>query len=207
MRAKDSDGFPFALDGSASLTTSVWAYMALATARHVRVPPIDLPQQRIDEFLIWFNERTRGTQPIKDTTPEVLARTELLPKAASSALSLFAVEAGWQDHGPALLRQLNRELPDLRSGMVPLEQRPDSDRADVRYLFFGSLAQALNLQRNGEKSSEWYARFTDTVLQSQDDDGSYDSSSDYNDLYGKVLSTALVSLSIENAYRVSILNE
>lgn len=206
VRAKDSEGFPFDVGEEASLTTSVWAYMALATARHVRVPPVDLPPQRIEEFLSWFNERTRGTRPIVDTPP-VIAHTELLPKAASSALSLFAVEAGWHDHGPALLRQINDEMPNLRAGMVPHEQRKKNDLSDVRYLFFGSLAQALNLQRNGEKSSEWHARFTDTVLNSQDDDGSYESSSDYNDLYGRVLSTALVSLSIENAYRVSILNE
>ena len=201
VKANDADGFPFLIGQQASLTTSVWAYMALATARNVQVPPIDLPQQRIDAFLRWFEATTRGTTPLSDAG-QVLARTELLPTAAASVLSLFAVEAGYEERCKALVTRASRELPDFKSPGFA-----DKDVGDARFLFFGSLSQALNLQRNGQKSNEWYAAFTRTLLENQQADGSYGSTTDYSYMYGKVYNAALASLSIENAYRVSILNK
>lgn len=201
VKANDADGFPFLIGQQASLTTSVWAYMALATARNVQVPPIDLPQQRIDAFLRWFEAATRATTPLSDDG-QVLAKTELLPTAAASALSLFAVEAGYEERCKALVTRASRELPDFKSPGFA-----DKDVGDARFLFFGSLSQALNLQRNGQKSNEWYAAFTKTLLENQLQDGSYGHTTDYSRLYGKIYNAALASLSIENAYRVSILNK
>ncbi|MCA8935008.1 MAG: terpene cyclase/mutase family protein [Planctomycetes bacterium] len=201
VKANDADGFPFLIGQQASLTTSVWAYMALATARNVQVPPIDLPQQRIDAFLRWFEKTTRSSTPLSDSG-QVLAKTELLPTAAASALSLFAVEAGYQERCAALVAKISREEPDFRS-----PGNEATDNGDARFLFFGSLSQALNLQRNGKKSNEWYNSFTETLLDNQLEDGSYGPTSQYSQLYGKIYNAAFASLSIENAYRVSILNQ
>ncbi|MCZ7608061.1 MAG: terpene cyclase/mutase family protein [Planctomycetota bacterium] len=209
VKANDADGFPFLIGQGASLTTSVWAYMALATAHNVQVPPIDLPQKRIDAFLFWFQQATTDGKTLADVGP-VLAKTELLPTAAASALSLFAHGSHTDDAGTvdysgrikAFTDKVSRERPDFRSPGFA-----DKDVGDARFLFFGSLSQALNLQRNGQKSNEWYAAFTKTLLENQQADGSYGSTTDYSYMYGKVYNAALASLSIENAYRVSILNK
>jgi hypothetical protein len=195
-------GFPFLLSQNASLTTSVWAYMALATARNVKVPPIDLPQKRIDGFLDWYSEITRSSRILKDQD-DVLAQTDLLPTAAGASLSLFSHESGYDlpNTARAQVQRINREHPNLNAG------RDGTDRADVRYLFFGSMAHAMDLQRNGRKSGEWYKAFGDTLLANQASDGSWPSTSHYNDQYGQVYSVAFAALSIENAYRVSILNK
>jgi hypothetical protein len=200
VKAKDTAGFPFGANQQASMTISVWAYMALATARDVKVPPLDLPQQRIEDFLRWFENTTRSTTPLSDDG-HVLARTELLPTAAASALSLFAVEAGYKERCKALVAKVNREMPDFTP-----PGNDKTDNGDPRFMFFGSLTQALNLQRNGRKSNEWYEAFSDTLLKNQLEDGSYAPTSQYGKLYGKVYDAAFASLSIENAYRVSILN-
>jgi hypothetical protein len=209
VKADGSDGFPFLIGQGASLTTSVWAYMALATARNVNVPPIDLPQKRIDAFLFWFQEATTDGKTLTDVG-QVLAKSELLLNSAASALSLFAHGSHTDDAGTvdysgrikAFTDKVSRERPDFRSPGFA-----DKDVGDARFLFFGSLSQALNLQRNGQKSNEWYAAFTRTLLENQQADGSYGSTTDYSKMYGKVYNAALASLSIENAYRVSILNK
>lgn len=202
-------GFPFLIGQNASLTTSVWAYMALATARNVRVPPIDLPQQRINGFMDWYIDQVKTSKPLQDQ-PEVLAQSNLLPTSAGATLSLFAHESGYDlpNDAKTQLSRMNREQPNMKLGLVddPMD-RPETDRCDVRYLFFGSLAQSLNLQRNGHKSNEWSKAFTETLLDTQDANGAWKSSSHYNDRYGQAYSVAFAALSIENAYRVSILNK
>lgn len=212
VRAADATtgkaGFPTLIGMPASLTTSVWAYMALATARNVKVPPIDLPQQRIDEFMDWYIDQVNDGRPLQDQ-PDILAQSDLLPSSAGAALSLFAHESGYAlpNDARAQLTRVNREPPNLKLGIVDdVMSRPVTDRSDVRYLFFGSLAQSLNMQRNGHKSNEWYKAFTETLLANQRADGAWPSSSHYNDRYGEVYSVAFAALSIENAYRVSILN-
>lgn len=205
----NSAGFPFKIGQGASLTTSVWAYMALATARNVKVPPIDLPQQRINDFMDWYMDQVQTGNPLQDQ-PDVLAQTNLLPTSAGATLSLFAHESGYDlpNDARTQLNRMNREQPNLKLGIVddPMK-RPETDRSDVRYLFFGSLAQSLNLQRNGKESNDWKKSFVDTLLANQAADGSWPSSSHYNDRYGQAYSVAFAALSIENAYRVSILNK
>ncbi|MBZ0137197.1 MAG: terpene cyclase/mutase family protein [Planctomycetes bacterium] len=202
-------GFPFLMGQNASLTTSVWAYMALATARNVKVPPIDLPQLRIDEFLEWYQDELMTGKPLADQN-DVLAQSNLLPASAGATLSLFVHEKEYAlpESARHLLGVINRDLPNLKPGVVddPVN-RPRTDRCDVRYLFFGSLAQSLNLQRNGKMSTEWYSAFAETLLANQSADGSWASSSHYNDRYGQAYSVAFAALSIENAYRVSILSK
>ena len=100
------------------------------------------------------------------------------------------------------MAKISREEPDFRS-----PGNEATDNGDARFLFFGSLSQALNLQRNGKKSNEWYNSFTETLLDNQLEDGSYGPTSQYSQLYGKIYNAAFASLSIENAYRVSILNQ
>ncbi|MCA8910096.1 MAG: terpene cyclase/mutase family protein [Planctomycetes bacterium] len=204
VKAKGTDGFPMLIGRDASLISSVWAYMALATARNVQVPPIDLPQERISAFLSWFQEATNSPTKALHDDAQVLAQTELLPTAAASALSLFAVEAGYQERCKALVAKVNREMPSF----APMgDDIPKTDNADPRFLFFGSMTQALNLQRNGRRSNEWYDAFKKALLTNQLDDGSYAPTSLYDKLYGKVYDAAFAALSIENAYRVSILNK
>jgi len=200
VKAADSAGFPFLLTQEASMSTSVWAYMALATARNVKVPPIDLPQQRIDEFLQWYESQTLGTTVLRD---EVVLGKELLADTAASAMSQFAQESNYVERQDTLLSKISREMPNLKAP-ANLER----DNGDVRFLFFGSLAQSLNLQRNGRKSSEWYGAFTKTLLQNQVQGGAWSAeTSKYSLLYGDAYATAMASLSIENAYRVSILSK
>lgn len=206
VKAADSDGFPYKIDpdtgpGPASLTTSVWAYMALATARTVRVPPIDLPQQRLDGFIRWYSKATgiEQREPLTDQ-PELLASTDLLPSAAAGALSLFAIETDFEQRHATFLARISRDLPDLQAGT-------GDDRADMRYLFFGSLAKALHTQRGGTSAGQWQRAFAETLLYNQQHDGSFDLGSNYARLYGRVFTTALAALSIENAYRVNLLTD
>lgn len=205
VQAKDSDGFPFLIGQDASMTVSVWAYMALATARNVRVPPIDLPRKRIDAFLAWYSKQGKRTSEMTDVRP-VLAQSDLLPVAGAAALNLFAEEAairaGEEFEGArrTYVREVNRAFPDLNSGT-------GVDNGDMRYLFFGSLTQALTLQREGRNSNEWYRRFTTTLLENQQGDGAYKPGSEYGSLYGDAYAAAMAALSIENAYRVSILKD
>jgi hypothetical protein len=195
IEASDSAGFPFLVGREASLTTSVWAYMALATARHVRVPPIDLPEQRIRAFMEWFERTATTTTSSLHEDDRLLVRSDLLLNAAAGALNLFASEERAQA-GAAFMRRISREHPDLAPGQ-------NADNNDVRYLFFGSLAQALNVQRGGQGATDWNAAFTRTILEHQHPQGYFEPSSDYGSLYGRVYSAAMVALSIENAYRVN----
>lgn len=196
----NSGGFPLKIGQKASMTTTVWAYMALATARNVRVPPIDLPQKRVDELLEWYERSTRGNK-IMEFKGELLARTDVLPQSAVGAMSLFAQGDGYELRGKKALRVINRNKPDV-------SQDTKDDRCDFRYLFFSSMSQALGSQRGNYVSSEWNKAFVETVLSSrvQDGDhaGSYQPMADYDSVYGRVLSTAFAALSIENPYRITL---
>lgn len=204
VKAAGSDGFPYKVGQgpeSASLTTSVWAYMALATARMVRVPPMDLPQQRLDDFIRWYSKATGIEQraPLTDQ-PELLTRSDLLPSAAAGALSLFAVETDFEQRHATFMARIRHELPDLQAGR-------GQDRADMRYLFFGSLATALDAQRGATPEGNWQRAFAETLLRNQQRNGAFMPASSYEEIYGQVFSTAMAALSIENAYRVNLLTE
>ncbi|MCA8916025.1 MAG: hypothetical protein KDB90_11480 [Planctomycetes bacterium] len=201
---EESGGFPFLLGKEASMSTTVWGYMALATARNVKVPPIDLPQQRIDELMEWYKAQTRGTVALADTP---VLGNELLANSAAAGMSLFATETDFENRASTYLSKINRELPNLTPPASPNDIDSSRDNGDMRYLFFGSLSQALNDQRNGRKSKEWYGAFAKTLLANQKTDGSWTASSQYFVLYGDVYSAAMAGLSIENAYRVSILSK
>ncbi|MBK8205230.1 MAG: terpene cyclase/mutase family protein [Planctomycetes bacterium] len=196
VKADGSAGFPFKVDGKASLTTSVWAYMALATARNVKVPPIDLPAQRIEEFEDWYGSVTRGTTALSDEAD--LFCGELVPTSAAAALSLFAPTRDNVERADALTRRISREHPELKA---------KGDPADMRYLFFGSLAFALKQQLGGKTGAEWQNKFADTLLQNQLESGAYEPTSDYARLYGRVFGAALAGLSIENAYRINLMRD
>lgn len=203
VRAADgSGGFPYMVGQDASLMTSVWAYMALASARSVRVPELDAPQARMDGLLNWFERETKGFTTLKDTQ-EVLARTDLLPTSSAAALSQFAVDAGYEMRRASFLGRLGRELPSVD----PASGGKD-DTSDMRYLFFGSLGFALEQQRTGG-TSPWQAEMSRTLLAHQlktgGHSGSFDASCDYAQIYGRVFSTAFAALAIENAYRVQLI--
>jgi anti-sigma factor RsiW len=191
----DQDGaFPFKLSDESSLTTGVWAYMALSTAETSGVPS-SLLRQRRARFIDWYAGMTsfRRTGPLTDHS-ELLAGT-LLPTSASAALSLFATDSELTTRSRAYLDEINRGKPDLT------EKR--TDRADMRYLFFGSLAMALDQRRGGTAHGPWQSELADTLIRNQQDDGSYTPASDYGALYGRVYATAMAALSIENAYRIN----
>jgi hypothetical protein len=201
VRANGSDGFPYKVGFPASMTTSVWAYMALVTARNVRVPPVDVPKKRIEDFLDWYGDYWKYSTRITDQA-QILAKSDLLPTAAAGALNLFAIEAGddFEQSRSAFVERISRELPDLRAGR-------ERDNADTRYLFFGSIMMALHYQLGGERSSRWNDELARTLIDNQREDGSFKPVDDYGSLYGNVFSTALAALSIENAYRVNLLTQ
>lgn len=196
VKADGSDGFPFKANGKASLTTSVWAYMALATARNVKVPPIDLPAQRINAFEDWYASVTGATMVLDDQRD--LFVDKLVPMSAAAALSLFAPQADHAQRADSLVRQVSRVNPDLKG---------KGEVADMRYLFFGSLAIALKQQGGSRIAGEWQNRFAETLLQNQLANGAYEPSGDYARLYGRVYDSALAALSIENAYRINLMAE
>jgi hypothetical protein len=203
VKASDSAGFPFLLDEPASMSTSVWAYMALATARNVQVPPIDLPKERIEEFMDWYKDQTRETLALSDVGP--VLGTELLADSAAAAMAQFSVlEVGddLAERTHQYTAKISRQPPNMTP---PGPGDKPRDNGDVRYLFFGSIAQAINLQRKGTKSNEWNNAFVDTLLKNQKADGAWASTGSYNNLYGDVFAVAMAGLSIENAYRVSIM--
>ncbi|MCF6229112.1 MAG: hypothetical protein L3J82_10745, partial [Planctomycetes bacterium] len=197
----NSGGFPWKIGQGAGMVTTVWAYMALTTARNVKVPPIDLPQKRIDELLEWYERCTRKGK-VQKFEAVLLARTDVLPQSAVGALSLFAHENGYELRGKKALRVINSNKPDI-------SQDTKDDRCDFRYLFFASMSQALGSQRGNSVNVEWNKAFTKTVLDSRikegKEDGSYQPIAEYDSIYGKVLSTAYAALSIENPYRISLL--
>ncbi|MBK9975273.1 MAG: terpene cyclase/mutase family protein [Planctomycetes bacterium] len=194
-------GFPYRLDREASLTSSVWAHMALVTARKLNVPQSDAPQARIDDLLTWFEKETRGFTVLRDSD-EVLAKSDLLPTAGAASLSQFAVDAGYEMRRATFLARLGKDQPNLDPAAKV------GDAGDVRYLFFGSLAHALEHQRSGTTST-WHGAFAQTVLAQQikqgGNEGAFEPSGDYASLYGRVFSTAMTALSVENAYRVQLL--
>lgn len=194
-------GFPYRLDREASLTSSVWAHMALVTARKLNVPQADAPQSRIDDLLVWFEKETRGFTVLRDSD-EVLAKSDLLPTAGAASLSQFAVDAGYEMRRATFLARLGKDQPNLDPAAKA------GDAGDVRYLFFGSLAHALEHQRSGATSA-WHASFSQTILAQQikqgGNEGAFEPSGDYASLYGRVFSTAMAALSVENAYRVQLL--
>ena len=195
------DGFPFKAGENASLTTSVWAYMALATARHVGVPPTSLPQERIDAFLRWFEVAPRYADVLADQK-EVNARGSLLPTSAAASLCLFAQEEGslvrFDSRQREYVKRVVAEEPDLKG-------TPPSDRNDSRYLFFGSLAMALHQQKGGERAAAWNKKLADTLIGNQMPQGGFTPSDEYGQIYGNIYATAFAALSIENAYRVNLL--
>ncbi|MBE7492192.1 MAG: terpene cyclase/mutase family protein [Planctomycetes bacterium] len=198
-----SGGMPYLVNGDACMMTAVWAHMALATARNLRVPELDAPQSRLDELLAWFERETRGFTTIR-ASAEVLAQTELLPVSGAASMTLFAVDAGYEMRRATFLSRLGREMPALE-----VHERNDRvDNGDVRYLFFGSLAFALEQQRTGQ-TAPWQSEFARTVLANQvktgGHSGSFEPASQYARVYGRVFSTAFAALSIENAYRVQLL--
>lgn len=202
VRADDGQGgFPYMVGQPASLMSSVWAYMALATARSIRVPDVDAPQSRLDDLLNWFERETRGFTTLKDSH-EVIPKTDLLPTAGAAALSLFAVDNGYEMRRVSFLGRIHRELP----GVDPATGGKD-DTSDMRYLFFGSLSLALHQQRGGQ-AGPWQSEFSRTLIANQHKSGglagSFDASCDYAQIYGRVFSTAYAALSIENAYRVQL---
>jgi len=201
--ADGSGGFPYKVGQGASLMTSVWAHMALATARNIRVPEIDAPQARIDDLLSWFGKETNGFTTLRDTG-EVLAQTDLLPTSSAASLTLFAVDAGYEMRRATFLARLAKDMPSLEIS----DKNDAQDHGDARYLFFGSLAYALERQRTGNVSG-WQNEFSRTVLANQiktgGHSGAFESTSQYAKLYGRVFSTAFAALSIENAYRVQLM--
>lgn len=204
VRAADGSGaFPLKVGLEPSLMASVWAHMALATARNIRVPEIDAPQSRIDDLLAWFGKETNGFTTLRDTG-EVLAQTDLLPTSSAASLTMFAVDAGYEMRRATFLARLAKDAPALEGG----ERNFKLDTGDPRYLFFGSQAFAIEQQRTG-KPAPWQSDFARTVLANQlktgGHSGSFDDSCQYAQVYGRVFSTAFAALSIENAYRVQLM--
>jgi hypothetical protein len=76
--------------------------------------------------------------------------------------------------------------------------------ADVRYLFFGSLAFDLR----GQSGGDWSQAFARTITRNQTLggalDGSFASADSYTDLFGRAYGAAMIALSIENAWRVTL---
>ncbi|MCC6465975.1 MAG: terpene cyclase/mutase family protein [Planctomycetes bacterium] len=200
--ADGGGGFPYRLGQPASPITGVWAYLALATAQNANVPDADAPKARMDELLAWFGESTRGFSTLKDAG-EVLAANDLLPTAGAAALTAFAADAGYEMRRTVFLDRIGGEQPSL-------DIRKDRAKGvgDMRYVFFGSLAFALEQRRTGARTNQWQQVMAQSILQNQQTDhplrtGSYAPTSDYADLYGRVFGAAYGALAIENAWRIA----
>lgn len=202
-RANDGSGaFPYGRGQGPSLMTSVWAYMALDTARVVKVPDVDAPKARLDELLAWF-DNVSSMEPLLDKTLESVQKPEeLIPTSAALALTFFPREGSYEMRRSSFASRLFADLPDVRK-----ENRGAS--ADMRYLFFGSLGYALQSPQDG-KLNGWEQAFANTLIRNQIktgyNAGSFElGSSYYAGIYGHVYQAAFAALAIENAYRVSLL--
>lgn len=201
-RPNDGSGaFPYGRGGGASLMTSVWGYMALETARVVKVPDVDAPKARMDELLTWFDNIT-NKEPLLDTNEAMQGPEELIPTAAAYSLTFFPREGTYEMRRSSYQSKLFEELPDVRK---------DNSRAngDMRYLFFGSLAHAQQNPLDG-KLNGWEQAFANTLIKNQirtgHNTGSFELGKGYYaGLYGHVYQAAFAALAIENAYRVSLL--
>jgi hypothetical protein len=199
-RANDNSGaFPYVRGYKPSLMTSVWAYMALDTARAVNVPDIDAPKSRMDELLRWF-DGISNNEPLLETNEA--QNGPLVPTSAAFALTYFPREGTYDMRRNSYQSKLESARPDLR---------PENEKAngDMRYLFFGSLAHALQNPLDG-KQNFWEQSFatalTKNQIQTGINAGSYELGNGYYaGLYGYVYQAAFAALSIENAYRVSLL--
>lgn len=200
-RANDGSGaFPYGRGTEPSLMTSVWAYMALETARVVKVPDVDAPKARMDELLNWF-DNISNREPLLETREA--SNGDLVPTSAAYALTFFPREGTYEMRRTSYQSKLAGELPDVRK---------DNKRAssDMRYLFFGSLANALQSPLDG-KHNVWEQSFANTLIKNQIKGGPYGGSFELGEgyyaanLYGYVYQAAFAALSIENAYRVSLM--
>lgn len=189
-------GFPYRVGQRSSLTTSVWAFMALSMAKKLRVPGVT--DTRLTRLLDWYEDTTRSGKILTDTD-EVLAENDLLPTAASGALACFATDRGYDNRSRRFLNIVRRNAPALDP------TNPQKGRSDMRYVFFASLGDALT---SGTNSSAWRHDMGREMLKHQISsgakEGSFDPTGDYANLYGRVLETALAALSIENAYRITL---
>lgn len=195
-----SSGFPYRAGRNASLMTSVWAHMALATAIRAGVPQSDAPPERLEALMAWFGSQTRYDTPLTDAASEVLAQSELLPTSGAAALACLQEEPELKPRLESWLARMGKEPPTLETRA--------GDARDVRYMFLGSLALANHASdAAGEK---WKAAMAATILSRQvkgerdANEGAFESTSTYADIYGRAFSTAFTALSIENAWRVRV---
>jgi hypothetical protein len=201
-RPKDGSGaFPYGRGDDPSLMTSVWGFMALETARVVKVPDVDAPKARMDELLSWFDNIT-NKEPLLDTNESMQGPAELIPTAAAYSLTFFPREGTYEMRRSSYQSKLFEELPDVRK-----ENRRAN--GDMRYLFFGSLAHAQQHPLDG-KLNGWEQAFANTLIKNQIKTGHFAGSFEwdkgyYAGLYGHVYQAAFAALAIENAYRVSLL--
>lgn len=195
--------FPYGRNQGPSLMTSVWAYMALSTAQAVHVPDIDAPKERLEELLRWFDRET-GKDILLEQADSAI-KGDLLPSAAALALTYLPREGTYDIRRGQFAARLERDRPDL----TPRSGRDDS-ACDMRYLFFGSLGQALASPRDG-KLNAWEQGFANTLVKHQIKDGpkagSFELTGYYAGLYGHAYSAAMAALAIENAYRVALLQD
>ncbi|MCC6575650.1 MAG: hypothetical protein IT462_17860 [Planctomycetes bacterium] len=193
--------FPYRRGQGPSLMTSVWGYLALASARNVLVPEADVPKSRLEGLMTWFADESRSRAVLEDQQDAL--NGDLVPTAAAAVLTLFAGDEGFDLRRASYLERIQREAVDL-------DPKGNHDRAeaDMRYAFFGSLAHTLHSGDDG-KTSNWEDNLGKNILKHQVRDGalegSFENSGYYADLYGRVFSTAFAALSIENAYRVSLI--
>ncbi len=147
--------------------------------------------------MIWFAAESRSGAALEDQWDAL--NGDLLPTAAAATLTGFAGDEGFELRRTGYLDRVARETVDLAP-------RPDRMRgaADMRYAFFGSLSRAL-----GGGAGAWEDALGKAILRHQARDGanegSFENTGYYADLYGRVFSTAFAALSIENAWRVSLL--
>lgn len=205
-RAVAEDGstnaaFPYLRGQGPSLMTGVWAHMALATAARLNIPEADLPPERLDAFLDWFEAETRSGDVLKDQWEAL--NGDLVPSAAAASLTGFAEGRGFEMRKRRFFGRMNRELPDLEPTAQTLEYNAPGD---MRYLFFGSLARALSGE--GSADDAWRRAFARTLIERQTAEGAGKGSFAVSDYYaglgGKVLGAAFAALSIENAWRVTL---
>nr|MBP9893526.1 terpene cyclase/mutase family protein [Planctomycetota bacterium] len=110
-RPNDGSGaFPYGRGDAPSLMTSVWGFMALETARVVKVPNADAPKARMDELLAWFDNIT-NKEPLLDSREALQGPAELIPTAAAYSLTFFPREGTYEMRRSSYQSKLFEELP------------------------------------------------------------------------------------------------
>ena len=177
------------LPGEAGDTSVLgWQVMALKSAELAGIP---VPAKTIELTDRWLDSTASGPRAGH------YGYDNRSPKPAMVAEAMFARQ----------LLGTPRESPEMQESAEYLKtQLPDQSRASQYFWYYGSLAL---FQHQGSVWEEWNRRLRPILVSSQNrsgnEDGSWNPSGEWSNESGRLVTTAMATLSLEVYYRYLLL--